>query len=203
MSDLHDSQVTDEAPPLSLFHIACLVIAAGALFFIVHVLNGWLLKAIEISDHISLLYLPAFLRLMNVLVLGMLWGTLGTAFGGMLLFFWFNDSLLLSCFNTAMSAGGAALAVWWMQILQGRALSLARLSDLLQLSLLYALLNSFLHHLMWSFLDPAQLMSSSQIFFMILGDLNGAVLGALVLRWFARNTQLVNMAREKAKNSPS
>jgi hypothetical protein len=203
MSDLHDSQVTDEAPHLSLFHIACLVIAAGALFFIVHVLNGWLLKAMEISDHISLLYLPAFLRLMNVLVLGMLWGTLGTAFGGMLLFFWFNDSLLLSCFNTAMSAGGAALAVWWMQILQGRTLSLARLSDLLQLSLLYALLNSFLHHLMWSFLDPAQLMSSSQIFFMILGDLNGAVLGALVLRWFARNTQLVNMAREKAKNSLS
>jgi uncharacterized membrane protein YeaQ/YmgE (transglycosylase-associated protein family) len=175
--------------------------AAGTLFFTVHILNGWLLKAIEISDHISLLYLPAFLRLMNVLVLGMLWGTLGTAVGGLLLFFWSNDSLLLSCLNMVMSAGGAALAVWWMRILQGRALSLARLSDLLQLSLLYALLNSFLHHLLWSFLDPAQLVSSNQIFFMILGDLNGAVLGAIGLRWMARNTQLVDMARAKANAS--
>jgi len=200
MSDFHDSRATD-APHLSLLHIVCLVMAAGTLFFTVHILNGWLLKAMEISDHISLLYLPAFLRLMNVLVLGMLWGTLGTAVGGLLLFFWFNDSLLLSCLNTVMSAGGAALAVWWMRILQGRALSLARLSDLLQLSLLYALLNSFLHHLLWSFLDPAQLVSSNQIFFMILGDLNGAVLGAIGLRWMARNTQLVDMARAKANAS--
>ena len=88
-----------------------LVMASGTLFFSVHILNSWLLHAIEISDHISLVYLPAFLRLMNVLVLGMLWGTLGTAVGGALLFFWMQDSLLMSTLNTVMSAGGAALSV--------------------------------------------------------------------------------------------
>jgi hypothetical protein len=180
-----------------------LVILAGTAFFAVHVLNDWLLKAVEITDHISLIYLPAFLRLMNVLVLGMVWGTLGTALGGALLFFWLQDSLLMSILNTSVSAGGAALSVWLMQIQQGRPLSLSRLSDLLKLSLLYALLNALLHHLLWSFLDPAQLVSPYQILYMVIGDMNGAILGALGLRWLARNTQLIDMARQKANTSAS
>jgi hypothetical protein len=180
-----------------------LVILAGTAFFAVHVLNDWLLKAVEITDHISLIYLPAFLRLMNVLVLGMVWGTLGTALGGALLFFWLQDSLLMSILNTSVSAGGAALSVWLMQIQQGRPLSLSRLSDLLKLSLLYALMNALLHHLLWSFLDPAQLVSPYQILYMVIGDMNGAILGALGLRWLARNTQLIDMARQKANTSAS
>jgi hypothetical protein len=179
------------------------VILAGTAFFAVHVLNDWLLKAVEITDHISLIYLPAFLRLMNVLVLGMVWGTLGTALGGALLFFWLQDSLLMSILNTSVSAGGAALSVWLMQIQQGRPLSLSRLSDLLKLSLLYALMNALLHHLLWSFLDPAQLVSPYQILYMVIGDMNGAILGALGLRWLARNTQLIDMARQKANTSAS
>jgi hypothetical protein len=180
-----------------------LVILAGTAFFAVHVLNDWLLKAVEITDHISLIYLPAFLRLMNVLVLGMVWGTLGTALGGALLFFWLQDSLLMSILNTSVSAGGAALSVWLMQIQQGRPLSLSRLSDLLKLSLLYALMNALLHHLLWSFLDPAQLVSPYQILYMVIGDMNGAILGALGLRWLARNTKLIDMARQKANTSAS
>ena len=180
-----------------------LVILAGTAFFAVHVLNDWLLKAVEITDHISLIYLPAFLRLMNVLVLGMVWGTLGTALGGALLFFWLQDSLLMSILNTSVSAGGAALSVWLMQIQQGRPLSLSRLSDLLKLSLLYALMNALLHHLLWSFLDPAQLVSPYRIIYMAIGDMNGAILGALGLRWLARNTKLIDMARQKANTSAS
>jgi hypothetical protein len=180
-----------------------LVILAGTAFFATHVLNDWLLKAVEITDHISLIYLPAFLRLMNVLVLGMVWGTLGTALGGALLFFWLQDSLLMSILNTSVSAGGAALSVWLMQIQQGRPLSLSRLSDLLKLSLLYALMNALLHHLLWSFLDPAQLVSPYQILYMVIGDMNGAILGALGLRWLARNTKLIDMARQKANTSAS
>ena len=180
-----------------------LVILAGTAFFAVHVLNDWLLKAVEITDHISLIYLPAFLRLMNVLVLGMVWGTLGTALGGALLFFWLQDSLLMSILNTSVSAGGAALSVWLMQIQQGRPLSLSRLSDLLKLSLLYALMNALLHHLLWSFLDPAQLVSPYQILYMVIGDMNGAIMGALGLRWLARNTKLIDMARQKANTSAS
>jgi len=183
--------------------IFLLVMGSGFLFFAVHMMNDWLFKAVEVTDHISLLYLPAFLRLMNVLVLGMLWGTLGTAMGGALLFFWMQDSLLMSVLNTSVSAGGAALAVWLMQILQGRSLSLSRLPDLLKLSLLYALLNALLHHLIWSYLDPAQLVSPNQLVYMVIGDVNGAVLGALSLRWLARNTRLIDLVRQQANTSRS
>jgi len=194
---------TEQKTDARLSHraIFLLVIASGFLFFAVHLLNDWLFKAVEVTDHISLLYLPAFLRLMNVLVLGMLWGTLGTAMGGALLFFWMQDSLLMSVLNTSVSAGGAALSVWLMQILQGRSLSLSRLPDLLKLSLLYALLNALLHHLIWSYLDPAQLVSPYQMLYMVIGDINGAVLGALGLRWLARNTRLIDLARQQA-NTP-
>ena len=194
---------SEQKPETRLSHLSVflLVVFSGTLFFTVHILNSWLLHAIEISDHISLVYLPAFLRLMNVLVLGMLWGTLGTAVGGALLFFWMQDSLLMSIFNTIVSAGGAALSVWLMQILQGRPLSLSRLPDLLKLSLFYALLNALLHHLLWSFLDPTQLVAPNQLFYMVVGDINGALVGALGLRWLARNTKLVDLVRQKANAS--
>jgi hypothetical protein len=187
--------------PLSYPSIFLLVLASGLLFCGVHIFNSWALYSIEISEHISLIYLPAFLRLMNVLVLGMLWGTLGTALGGALLFFWLQDSLLMSCLNTLVSAGGAALSVWLMRLLLGRALSLSRLSDLFQLSLLYALLNALLHHLIWSLFDPPMLVSPNQLIYMVMGDINGAILGALGLRWLARNTRLVDLARQKANPS--
>ena len=200
MSNAYHSEQKHEAR-LSHLSVFLLVMFSGTLFFTVHILNSWLLHAIEISDHISLVYLPAFLRLMNVLVLGMLWGTLGTAVGGALLFFWMQDSLLMSIFNTIVSAGGAALSVWLMQILQGRPLSLSRLPDLLKLSLFYALLNALLHHLLWSFLDPTQLVAPNQLFYMVVGDINGALVGALGLRWLARNTKLVDLVRQKANAS--
>jgi hypothetical protein len=112
-----------------------------------------------------------------------------------------QDSLLMSVLNTTVSAGGAALAVWLMRIQQGRPLLLSRLSDLLKLSLLYALLNALLHHLLWSYVDPAQLVAPYQLLYMVIGDINGAILGALGLRWLARNTKLIDLARQKAQTS--
>jgi hypothetical protein len=38
---------------------------------------------------------------------------------------------------------------------------------------------------------------------MVIGDMNGAILGALGLRWLARNTKLIDMARQKANTSAS
>ena len=183
----------------SRFTMLALVVLAGILYCTVHVLNGYLMKSIEVSDHISFLYLPSFLRLMNVLVLGLVWGTLGTALGGILLmYFWVNDSFLMALCNTVVSASGAALAVLAMRILQQRHLSLTKLSDLLQLALLYALLNALLHHLLWTTFDPAQIVSPNQVAYMVIGDLNGAILGALALRWLATHTRLIDLIRHRA-----
>lgn len=186
------------------FHFEALFLAvlAGVLFCVVHLLNGWLLSAFEISNHISFLYLPSFLRLVNVLVLGMLWGTLGTAIGCLLLMPWSQDTVFLSLVNATASAGCAALAVMLMRFMQKRPLSLARFSDLLSLALLYALLNALIHHALWSMLDPSQLVNPNQLAFMMVGDINGAVIGALVLRWLARHTRLVAFARTRATQAP-
>jgi hypothetical protein len=180
-----------------------LVLAAGALYCATHLMNGWAFQTFELSDHVNLVYLPSFLRLMNVLVLGMLWGTLGTAAGGAMLFFWLQDNLLLATFNTAVSASCAALSLWLLQILQHRRLSITRLSDLIKLALLNALLNALLHHLVWTWLDPNQLVTPHQVVFMVIGDINGALLGALALRWLATRTSLIEHAQQKvADQSP-
>lgn len=186
------------------FHFEALFLAvlAGVLFCVVHLLNGWLLSSFEISDHISFLYLPSFLRLVNVLVLGMVWGSLGTAIGCLLLMPWSQDTVFLSLVNATASAGCAALAVMLMRFMQKRPLSLARFSDLLSLALLYALLNALIHHALWSMLDPSQLVNPNQLAFMMVGDINGAVIGALVLRWLARHTRLVAFARTRATQAP-
>jgi hypothetical protein len=197
------SLMSAEDSRLSRLAIFLLVFAAGAMFCAVHIVNGWLLQSIEVTDHISFLYLPSFLRIMNVLVLGMLWGTAGTAVGGGLLFFYMQDSLLLSVMNTIVSAGSAALAVWCMQIFLQRKLSLSRLSDLLQLALLNALLNALFHHLVWGQLDSSQLVSPNQLAYMMIGDINGAIVGALSLRWLATHTSVIEYARQQAATKPS
>jgi integral membrane sensor domain MASE1 len=179
-----------------------LIALAGSLYCITHIANSWLFHKWDISDHVGFIYLPSFLRLANVLILGLAWGTLGTAVGGFLLFFWTQESLWLSICNTTVSAGSAALAVVLMRFMQKRTLALTRLSDLLQLALLYALLNALSHHLMWSVVDPAQLIDPNQLAYMVIGDLNGAIIGALLLRWLARNTQVVQFLRQKAVEPP-
>jgi hypothetical protein len=182
--------------------VLVLVALAGSLFCMTHMANNWLFHQWEISEHIGLIYLPSFLRLANVLILGLVWGSLGTAFGGALLYFWMQDSLWMSVCNTMASAGSAALAVVLMRVMQRRTISLTRLSDLLQLALFYSLLNALAHHVLWSVLDPTQLIEPNQLAYMVIGDINGAIIGALVLRWLARNTQLVEVLRKKSAEVP-
>jgi hypothetical protein len=192
------SSEQNAAPKVGLFLFA---LCAGVLYGAVHIANSWLFQSLELTEHISFLYLPSFLRLLNVLVLGVLWGTIGTAFGCALMFFYLHDSLMLSMCNALVSASSAAAAVWVLSILQQRRLSITKLSDLFQLSLMCALLNALLHHVMWSAIDPEQLISANQLAVMAIGDINGAILGALILRWIASRSTFVQHLRQKATGS--
>lgn len=192
-------QHTDDLSPL-LQQLGFATVAGG-LFCGLHLLNGWLMGGFEFSSHINLVYLPGFLRLANVLVLGLLWGTIGTAIGGLMLMWWFNEGWLVGLFNVGVSACVAALAVFLMQVLLQRRLSLSKLRDLVQLALLYALLNALSHHLLWSVLDPLQLIEWQQLLYMVIGDLNGALIGAWILRWLALHTGMVSSLRALSKSS--
>ena len=162
---------------------ALLVILLAVIFPLAHILNGWVFGLAAISSHISLIYLPAFMRLANVLILGRLNGTLATLMGGMLLMFYSNESPLVAFLNSLCSAGGPLLALYLFQWHASRPVELTSLKDLTLLTLVYAISNAVLHHIMWSVLDRSMLQDSTQVLWMILGDISGALLGAYLMKW--------------------
>lgn len=162
---------------------ALLIIVFAILFPMTHMASGWLFKFAEITPHIGLIYLPAFLRLANVLILGPRNGTLATLIGGALLMRIFNDNSLVGLLNIVCSASGPLVALSIFKAYTHRNFELTSLKDLGALTVMYAIANALLHHLMWSVLDSSQLAEPIQVLWMILGDIFGALIGAYVMKW--------------------
>ena len=163
---------------LSLTQEKILLLALCApLFAGAHLFNGWLFQQFELTAHISWIYLPAFLRVAYVLVFGPAWGFATIFLGSLLLGGGFDENLLQSLTNAVASALGPVLALGLFRLLKERALQLSRLSDLVQMCLLYAMLNALVHHAAWTYQQPEQLMVVSQLPIMVIGDLAGALIG--------------------------
>lgn len=184
-------------PTKAVREMVFLSLLLGALYCGVHLLNGWALHIIEFSEHINLIYLPGFLRLANVLLLGLFWGTAATTAGGLMLMYWSHDTFYVALANVGTSATCALISVLLMRLLQGRRVALSRLSDLVSLAFLYALVNALTHHLLWSWLDPSQLIEAVQLLYMMAGDVNGVILGGLFLRWISGKKDLVRKLRTR------
>jgi len=162
-----------------------LLLLSAFVYPFLHIANGWIFTSLEITPHVGLIYLPAFIRMLNVLVLGKVRGTLATALGGILLMQMFNDQSLVSLLNVFCSSSGPLLAVLVFRIYTGREVSLLSLKDLGVVTLGYCLANAMVHHLVWTLFDPAQLVAPQQVLWMMLGDFNGALIGAYALKWTA------------------
>lgn len=161
-------------------------VTSAIAFPLVHIFNGWLFSFAEITPHIGLIYLPAFIRLFNVLVLGPIKGTLATFTGGLLLMLMLGGSgSTVEILNIVCSAGGPLVAVVVFQMARGRTAQVSSIHDVAIVALTYCAANALLHHLMWSFFDPSQLVNPLNLFWMALGDFNGALLGAYALKWAA------------------
>jgi len=166
---------------LSLTQEKILLLALLApLFAGAHLFNGWVFHYFELSQHISWVYLPAFLRVAYVVVLGPIWGFATIFIGSMLLGGSSDENLLHATTNAAASALGPVLTLWLFRVLKERPLQISRLSDLIQMCVLYALLNALVHHIAWTYNQPNQLHSASQLPIMVIGDLAGAVIGAVL-----------------------
>jgi hypothetical protein len=159
-----------------------LVIALAVLYPAVHILNGWLFDFATLSDHVSLIYLPAFLRLFNLLVMGPLLGTFTTVLGGILLMAKFDEPIVIASLNIICSCAGPLLALYGFRFFYGRNVVLTSLRDLSILTLTYCLLNSLLHNLLWFFTNPEQIFDYVQAFWMFTGDLLGALFGAYLMK---------------------
>lgn len=175
---------------------ALLIIALAVLFPVVHIANGWLFKFAEITPHISLIYLPAFLRLANVLVLGPRNGTLATLLGGVLLMRTFDDNSLSGLLNVGCSAFGPVVALVIFKTYTRRNFELTSLKDLGALTVIYAIANAVLHHLVWSVVDKSQLSEPIQVLWMVLGDIFGALIGAYVMKFSIRYFRLRQIAKD-------
>jgi len=75
------------------------------------------------------------------------------------------------------------LALFLFKLHVRRDVELTSLKDLTVLTLIYALSNAVLHHGMWSIVDRSNLVEPSQMVWMILGDIFGALLGAYIMKW--------------------
>ncbi len=161
-------------------------IASVIAFPFVHLSSRWLFGFTEITPNIALVYLPAFVRLFNVLVLGPLLGSLATFSGGLLLVFMVGgEASLVEILSIACSVGGPLVAVLLFRLIRSRPAHIGSLHDVAVLALIYCTANALLHHLMWLFFDPSQLDGQCNLLWMALGDFNGALLGAYVLKWLA------------------
>lgn len=175
---------------------ALLIIAFAILFPVVHIANGWLFKFAEITPHISLIYLPAFLRLSNVLILGPRNGTLATMLGGLLLMRTFNDNSVAGLLDIGCSAFGPVVALFIFKTYTRRDVELTSLKDLAALTLIYAIANAVLHHLVWSVVDKSQLAEPVQVLWMVLGDIFGALIGAYAMKFSIRHFRLRQIAKD-------
>ena len=159
-----------------------LILALAVLFPATHILNGWLFDFAALNDHISLIYLPAFLRLFNLLILGPLFGTLSTILGCLLLMTQFNEPIELELLNVACSSAGPLIALIGFKIYWKRQVELTSLQDLATLTLLYCVCNSIIHHVAWVLMGQSQAFELTEAFWMFLGDLNGALLCAYLMK---------------------
>ena len=159
-----------------------LVFVFAVLFPAAHALNVWLFDFANINTNVSLIYLPAFLRLFNLLVMGPVYGTLATLLGGLILMAWLNEPLGFALLNIAASCSGPLVAMMGFRIYFKRRIQLNSLKDLAVVTVAYAICNSLLHHATWLLFDNEQLLDASTSFWMFVGDLNGALFGAYLFK---------------------
>jgi hypothetical protein len=159
-----------------------IIIVLAVVFPLAHCMNAWVFEFANINTHVSLIYLPAFLRLFNILVMGPFYGTLATLFGGFILMEWFDETLSVALMNIAASCAGPLVAMMGFRIYFKRRVQLTSLKDLAIVTVAYALCNSLLHHATWLFIDIDHFFDANTSLWMFIGDLNGALLGAYLFK---------------------
>ena len=159
-----------------------LIAALAVLFPAIHLLNGWLFDFATINAHISLIYLPAFLRLFNVLVLGPLWGTVTTFLGSLLLMTQFDEPFSYAMLNNLSTCAGPLIALYVYQYKLNRPIKLNSLKDVSVLTLYCSLGNSLIHHMVWYLQNTSSEVVYAKALWMFTGDLLGTLVGAYLMK---------------------
>jgi hypothetical protein len=177
-----------------------LTILASLGYTSAHLFNAWAFQVTELTSHVNWIYLPAFLRLANVIVLGSVFGSLATGLGVCTLYFFYPVTLTVLIMNCLASMMSPLLAFFIFRICARRDVLISSIRDLLILNFIYAVMNAITHHLAWIIVDPDQLMRVDQVPVMFLGDFFGACLGACLFTLIADKLGLISYAEQRAKD---
>jgi hypothetical protein len=159
-----------------------MIFAAAVLYAVVRLTNDWLFQSLEISAQINWIYLPAFLRVLYVLVLGRVNGFLAIFFGGLMLGHTTYSTPVHWLANNVGAAFSPVLAFLIFEFRLRRPVDLSSLRELLQVSLIYCVCNTLLHHVMWAVLDPSQFHHPLQVLGMMMGDFLGCLIGVGLMK---------------------
>ena len=165
------------------------MLVGSVVYMSAHLANLWVFDFWEVTPNISWVYLPSFLRLANLLILGPLWGTCATALGGAELIFLSNQGFNgLAWMNVLASCSSAVAAYGLLQLITRRPVALNQLKELLMLAGVYTLINPSLHFILWHVIQAYTEASLQDFVAMAVGDLAGAVLGSMLFVWVVRHT---------------
>lgn len=168
-------------------------------YFLAYWLTDFITELSEvIPDRVSLIYIPAFVRVVSVLVaglaglVGIFIGTLGVSI------LYVGDPAHLALANATASTAGIGLSYWLMLKAMGRSSLPLNLPVLVLLTVLYSTFNAMTHGLVWDLIGMGDGLSTTELALMMIGDLTGVVLMYFILRLGIRYVRRARRSEEQA-----
>jgi len=158
-------------------------LAFAVLFVLLYELHRLLETLVAVVDaRVSLIFLPAFVRVVAVMVAGYS-GACGIFAGSLFLGIGNRDSLWVATAHAAISSLSPCLAVLLFQLAIRRNAGMFDLWTLVLIACFTSLFSALLHGAFWAEFEPTALsVGSHAVSLMMLGDLLGILLGFLLLR---------------------
>lgn len=159
--------------------------AFAVLFLLSYELNRWIDPLVSLVDQrVSLVFLPAFIRVVSVLVAGVA-GALGIFVGALAVGLLNGDTLATAGAHAAISALSPCLAVYVLRAALRKSHLPLDAFTLTSMAAFSSLFGAALHGAFWAEFEPETLfLGVDTVALMMLGDLLGVLLGFLVLRLF-------------------
>jgi len=172
------------------------------LFVLLHGLTTLLGPVVDIvPGKVSLIYLPAFARVVSVVVAGAA-GAAGIAAGSLFLSLYIYDTSAVEAFSIAAASSlGILTAYWVLRHAMATPKLPIRLSSLMVLTGLYCTFNAIFHGLIWDFFLMVDDLTPKELTFMILGDFLGVVVMFAALRFAVRLFRRFNSGSDTSSGS--
>ena len=162
-------------------------IGFAVLYFLAYWLTQFITEIFQIiPDRISLIYIPAFVRMVSIVVAGLA-GLLGIFIGTMAVsIVILGDPLSLGLANALASTAGIGLSYWLVLKALGQSSLPLNLPVLVLLTVLYSMFNAVTHGLVWDAIGMGDGLTLTDLVLMMIGDLIGVVLMYFVVRLVTR-----------------